>query len=386
MIDDDVLRDMTVAAMTTGQFEDAHVPDTAEHRKAWAGMVAWVEHCKRTNTPMAIDNEWPSDRYADNVDALFGGDFLGQFEAETETKAAIRRVRDPEYWGVPYNTPIVPGMKPRPKPRARVRIPDALPPGWSPVSSESDLSDKVPDPAAVMAAVGIGAKVYTDADGNVVALDPGLPPEVASPTKIKRLLTDVRTVYDTLPKRVKEISPMTVVVPWTDPAMPYVRTEKDITDYMDATGQDGMTMGYTVMNTGVIMLNPTLMENTIPFRLSAMSKMQGLPYRMGITDRLGTLQHETGHFVAAALDSLPEFPQYVMTPDGLRVTTGLAPEEEEFYLNIIDNDPDMFNNLYAATDPHEGYAELYAEHRLGGRNQAWKDIADAYAEHYGWDD
>lgn len=37
----------------------------------------------------------------------------------------IRRVRDPEYWGMPYNTPIVPGMKPKgkTKPKVRVKVP-----------------------------------------------------------------------------------------------------------------------------------------------------------------------------------------------------------------------------------------------------------------------
>lgn len=114
MIDDDVLRDLTVAAMTTRRFEDTHAADTTEHRKAWADLLAWVERCQANGTPMAIDNEWPSDRYADGVDALFGGDFLAQFEesGQSDLEAKTRHVRDAAFWGAPVGTPLPLPKKP----------------------------------------------------------------------------------------------------------------------------------------------------------------------------------------------------------------------------------------------------------------------------------
>lgn len=51
-----------------------------------------------------------------------------------ETKA-VRRVRDPEYWGMPYNTIIVPGMKP--VARQSVRRPAGLQPRKNPFGTET---------------------------------------------------------------------------------------------------------------------------------------------------------------------------------------------------------------------------------------------------------
>jgi hypothetical protein len=40
-----------------------------------------------------------------------------------DLEAKIRHVRDVEYWGLPYNTPILPGMKPKPKPKRSTSAP-----------------------------------------------------------------------------------------------------------------------------------------------------------------------------------------------------------------------------------------------------------------------
>ena len=56
-----------------------------------------------------------------------------------DLEAKIRHVRDVEYWGLPYNTPILPGMKPKPKPKRSTSAPQA---------SATTVNEATPEPVA----------------------------------------------------------------------------------------------------------------------------------------------------------------------------------------------------------------------------------------------
>ena len=75
-------------------------------------------------------------------------------QATTEEKAD-RRVRDPQYWGVPYGTPIVPGMKPSPR---QLELP-GMP---KPIESVSAINDETRASRRETSIIGFAREEYED--------------------------------------------------------------------------------------------------------------------------------------------------------------------------------------------------------------------------------
>ena len=397
-IDDDLRRVILISVMMKTPFAKAGVPDTPDNRAAWA-------LAQRTlgSGPYEMDAEWPSEeKYGDDVmKQMLGDDYatrIGRQALGDQIKslldgfkaATIRRVRDPGYWGVPYNTPITPGMKPRKKPKVRVTIKNS-PNQWRKITSASDVSDDMWGSESIKAVLGIGATVYMGKHGDILVLDKDLPTSLTTPKKVAALLADMDTVVAAIPPSLRGPgqAPLAVIVPANDPRLPYVPTDHGLFLHMLRNGANGIVLGYTVRDTGVINLNPTVLGNPPPM-LAQRMKETGGPYTAANSARLGTLMHESGHFIETAKDSFQEEPALQIDPDTgeLGLTLTAHPDEMRFFAHIVKTYKESLTDHYAMSDMYEAYAEAYAEYRLGSDTDdpGWIDMAREYADRYGWDD
>ena len=301
---------------------------------------------------------------------------MGDLEAKT------RHVRDSAFWGAPVGTPLPLPKKPEVE-RRSPRVPAAWTRGEFVQRKSADEVVDDDHATLVRQIVDAGHSVYQDDVGDTVAIDASLVRNGYAPAaEVEGLLSDVKTMISFLPAKAREDKngkpvKVAVIVPDGDPQLPLVTSNRQVLS--------GVTLGYTVMGTGVINLNPTLLipAEDQPFALEMATIATSGPYAESQPMRLGTLVHESGHFMDGVLGSIP--PVEVVSPTTGEPELVIRRKDGDFYRQMLRNFPRV-DGSYASSSPQEAYAEAYAEWTLGDRRDAvWAGFADAYAFYYGWE-
>ncbi len=165
------------------------------------------------------------------------------------------------------------------------------------------------------------------------------------------IVDDLVTVKETLPADLKDLQ-FGVYIPHGDHL------------FEDDDGNPDQSIGgYTITGAAMITLNPMMAVNAPLQAEDGWDWGDHPPFYDYLSPRLSTMVHEAGHLVSmqrGTIEGFGEFPVREMT----RRTKGEIAG-------------------YAATNPQEAYAELYAQYKIGGPGSL--PVADAWAREFNWD-
>ncbi len=165
------------------------------------------------------------------------------------------------------------------------------------------------------------------------------------------IVDDLVTVKETLPADLKDLQ-FGVYIPHGDHM------------FEDEDGNPDQSVGgYTITGAAMITLNPMMAVNAPLQAEDGWDWGDHPPFYDYLSPRLSTMVHEAGHLVSmqrGTIEGFGEFPVREMT----RRTKGEIAG-------------------YAATNPQEAYAELYAQYKIGGPGSL--PVADAWAREFNWD-
>ena len=178
---------------------------------------------------------------------------------------------------------------------------------------------------------------------------------------VQETLADFDDAIDTLPERLRKQA-IELLVPKGDTKF-------------RASLHSAETGGYVLRGTPRIHLSPKIAKG-----LNWGDQSEHFaPYYEAAHTRRSVITHEMGHVVDGLLQSTKQAGG--MTPSGIALPMDTPIDETLFWRRAFDRINDD-THRYARKNPAEGYAEMYAQYKIGGPGSS--PIADAYARRYGW--